>query len=63
MGFKNFKIEGRSDHPLVVLEAYMHYMIKPEYQGMARLTFMYSMERAGMLQFNMFPPIPGKPQR
>lgn len=63
MGFKNFKIEGRSDHPLVVIEAYMHYMIKPEYQGLARLTFMYSMERAGMLKFNMFPPIPGKPQR
>lgn len=62
MGFTNFKIEGRSDHMFVVMEALIHYMIKPECQGIARLTLMYSMEQLKMLNVNYFPEIPGKPR-
>ena len=32
MGFKNFKIEGRSLGSAVVLEMLLYYMVKPEWQ-------------------------------
>jgi collagenase-like PrtC family protease len=35
-GFKNFKIEGRTLHPIDVIDAYMYYMVKPEYQNELR---------------------------
>lgn len=63
MGFQNFKIEGRSDDLFVVIEAYIHYMIKPEYRDIARLTLLYSMERMKMVNVDYFAPLPGKPQR
>lgn len=50
MGFQNFKIEGRTDDFFVVLEAYCHYMIKPEYQGMVRLMLLRNMEDAKVVQ-------------
>ncbi len=50
MGFRNFKIEGRTDDFFVVLEAYCHYMIKPEYQGMVRLMLLRNMEDAKVVQ-------------
>lgn len=50
MGFHNFKIEGRSDDFFVVLEAYLHYMIKPEYQGQARLMLLRNLQDMKMLQ-------------
>ena len=31
MGFHHFKIEGRTDSPIDVVESYLYYMIKPEY--------------------------------
>lgn len=37
MGFENFKIEGRNISAVNVLEAYIYYMIKPEYADKARL--------------------------
>lgn len=37
MGFSNFKIEGRNMHPLNVLESYMYYLVKPEFQNIVRL--------------------------
>lgn len=37
MGYSNFKIEGRSVPDVNVLENYIYYMIKPEYQNEARL--------------------------
>lgn len=37
MGFKHFKIEGRSSLDVSTLEYFVHYMVKPEYQGRARL--------------------------
>lgn len=63
MGFTNFKIEGRSDDAFVVIEALTHYLIKPEYQGLARLTVIHSMEQLNMINIDYFPQIPGKPQR
>ena len=50
MGFRNFKIEGRSDDFFVVLEAYCHYMIKPENQGEVRLFVIRSLEDAQLIQ-------------
>lgn len=32
MGFKNFKIEGRTVADYIVIDYYAHYLIKPEYQ-------------------------------
>ena len=37
MGFNNFKIEGRTMHPLNVIESYVYYMAKPEYKDIVRL--------------------------
>ena len=50
MGFTNFKIEGRTDDIFVVLEAYCHYMIKPEYQGQVRVMMLRNMEDAKIIQ-------------
>lgn len=49
MGFNNFKIEGRTDDLFVVLEAYCHYMIKPEYQGQVRIMMLRNMEDKKLL--------------
>jgi collagenase-like PrtC family protease len=43
MGFNQFKLEGRSSHPLIVLESYIHYLVKPEFQGKARLAMIHSL--------------------
>jgi collagenase-like PrtC family protease len=45
MGFNQFKLEGRSSHPLMVMESYVYYMVKPEWQNKARLLMLYSMYR------------------
>ncbi len=37
MGYRNFKIEGRSVPDLNVLENYMYYMVKPEHRDAIRL--------------------------
>lgn len=37
MGFSHFKIEGRTMPHAQVLESYIYYLIKPEYQNRARL--------------------------
>lgn len=49
MGFNNFKIEGRTDDLFVVLEAYCHYMVKPEYQGQVRIMMLRNMEDAKII--------------
>ena len=36
MGFKHFKIEGRTDHIIDVIESYIYYMVKPEYHNKIR---------------------------
>ncbi|MBR2408788.1 MAG: U32 family peptidase [Lachnospiraceae bacterium] len=52
MGFRNFKIEGRSDDLLVVMEAYIHYMIKPEFQGQVRIMMLKNLQKLNILQIN-----------
>ena len=37
MGFSNFKIEGRLSPLIDVIESYVYYLIKPEYQHIVRL--------------------------
>lgn len=58
MGFHNFKIEGRSDDIFVVLEAYCHYMVKPEYQGQVRIMMLKQMQNSKMLQIFVPQPTP-----
>lgn len=36
MGFKHFKIEGRTNHNVDVIESYVYYMVKPEYKDEVR---------------------------
>jgi hypothetical protein len=36
MGFCHFKIEGRTDNIVDVIESYLYYMIKPEWQNFVR---------------------------
>lgn len=36
MGFKHFKIEGRTNHIIDVIESYIYYMVKPEYHNKIR---------------------------
>lgn len=36
MGFCNFKINGRNGHTINLVEAYLYYMVKPEYKNLVR---------------------------
>jgi collagenase-like PrtC family protease len=36
MGFTNFKIEGRTNHNVDVIESYVYYMVKPEFKDEVR---------------------------
>lgn len=36
MGFRHFKIEGRSEHLADVVDSYVYYMVKPEWRDKAR---------------------------
>ncbi len=47
MGFRQFKIEGRTASNLNVIENYMYYMIKPECRDEARFMFLHNLERNG----------------
>ena len=53
MGFKHFKLEGRTDSIFNVIEIYCHYMIKPEYQGKVRFMLYDRMEQLKIIQVNM----------
>lgn len=53
MGFHNFKIEGRTDHILSLIELYTLYMIKPEYQGKVRFILYGKMEQLKIIQVHM----------
>lgn len=35
-GFKHFKIEGRTAHPLLIMEVYLHYFAKEEFRDIER---------------------------
>jgi len=53
MGFKHFKLEGRTDSIFNVIEVYCHYLIKPEYQGKVRFMLYDRMEQLKIIQVNM----------
>ena len=63
MGFHNFKIEGRTDNLFVVLEAYCHYLVKPEYQGQVRIMMLKYLEDMKVLQINQPKPAPFYPKK
>lgn len=52
MGFSNFKIEGRTANLFLLVETYCFYMIKPEYQGEARLTLLNNLVDSKILTIN-----------
>lgn len=58
MGFRNFKIEGRTDNLFVVVEAFCHYMVLPEHQGVVRIHLLSQLERMNVLQMNQPKPTP-----
>ena len=45
MGFVNFKIEGRTMPDTNLLETYVYYMVKPEFQNEARLRMLNTLTR------------------
>ena len=53
MGFKNFKLEGRTESVFNVIELYCHYLVKPEFQGPVRFWMIEQMERLKIIQVNM----------
>lgn len=50
MGFSNFKIEGRTGNLYNLVETYVFYLIKPEYQGRARILLYTNLESSGVLR-------------
>ena len=51
MGFRHFKIEGRAAPDIDLLETYVYYMVKPEYQDKVRLR-MLDLLTDGITHFN-----------
>ena len=51
MGFSNFKIEGRTGNPYNLIETYVFYLIKPEFQGKARILLYTNLESSGVLRY------------
>lgn len=52
MGFHNFKIEGRTDNLFAVVESYVHYLIKPEYQGEIRVLLLRNLMSNKIISVN-----------
>ena len=52
MGFHNFKIEGRTDNLFAVVEAYCHYLIRPEYQGEIRVLLLRNLMANKVISIN-----------
>ncbi|MBR3680014.1 MAG: hypothetical protein IKL87_07405 [Oscillospiraceae bacterium] len=50
MGFRQFKIEGRTASQLFLIENYMYYLIRPECRDEARFTFLHNLERNGLVR-------------
>lgn len=49
MGYNNFKIEGRTANLFQLVDTYCHYMIKPEYEGEARLLLLANLEKSHVI--------------
>lgn len=58
MGINNFKIEGRTASLFSLIETYCYYMIRPEYQGLARIMLLKNLENMKVVTVNR--PRPGK---
>lgn len=56
MGFTNFKIEGRTANLFSLVETYCFYLIRPEYQGLARLLLINSLEKNRVVVVNHMKP-------
>jgi collagenase-like PrtC family protease len=52
MGFNNFKLEGRTGHPIGVLEYYLYYFAKPEYRDELRFEFIDRLIQMGVFAIN-----------
>ena len=52
MGFRNFKIEGRSGLSFNVMETYIYYLVKPEYRDKIRLMYLLSLQNSEVISFN-----------
>lgn len=58
MGFRNFKIEGRTANIFSLVETYCHYLIRPEYQGETRILLLQNLVRNRVITVNR--PRPGR---
>ena len=52
MGFENFKLEGRTANLYNLIETYCYYMVKPEYQGDARILLLTNLEKNHVITAN-----------
>lgn len=52
MGFCNFKLEGRTGNIFSIVDNYVYYMIKPEYQNEARYTILTQLKGQGIINVN-----------
>lgn len=58
MGFRNFKIEGRTANIFSLVETYCHYLIRPEHQGETRIRLLQNLALNHVITVNR--PRPGK---
>ena len=52
MGFNNFKIEGRTANIFSLVETYVHYLIKPEFQGETRIQLLNTLKSNRIIVVN-----------
>lgn len=52
MGFNQFKIEGRTANMFSIVETYVHYLIRPEYQGRTRILLFNNLVSSKVLTVN-----------
>ncbi len=57
MGFRNFKIEGRTANLFQIIDTYCFYMLKPECKDQARLLLISNLEKSRVITVNR--PRPG----
>lgn len=51
MGFRHFKIEGRTSTTITLMENYLYYMVKPEYRDEARYLLMMNLRNNNEMSF------------
>lgn len=52
MGFCNFKLEGRTGNVFSIIDNYVYYMCKPEYQNEARYTMLTQLKGQNLINVN-----------